>query len=226
MENSPREIFEAIMLSSKKIRELAPRMSRVPGVRANLFVGLLLQLSLNQRRLIDGYQNTDISLLAWGARNTLELSVWTEYAATSEKNAKRLCDEMILDGSNMVQVASKLANLVPDQPELIDKMKALRETLQPKMDAAGLEGNEAYLRFKQIVKDAYNKEVHEAFCYFHHLLSKFVHPTSYLLIGNHSNEPFPQIATPFFKLGADFSIGSVDHVEKHVLQLERPYPNS
>lgn len=52
-------------------------------------------------------EHTSPSLLAWRARNLLELSVWCTYFASSRENARRLYEDAGRDAKNVLDVFEK-----------------------------------------------------------------------------------------------------------------------
>src|SRR3972149_6345690 len=48
---------------------------------------------LSLKRAYENKQNDDAALLAWRARNLLELSVWSNYCAKSRENARRVYED-------------------------------------------------------------------------------------------------------------------------------------
>lgn len=61
-----------------------------------LFAGLCSQSFseyVSLQRAYDAKQNADAALLAWRARNLLELSVWSTYCAKGRENARRVYED-------------------------------------------------------------------------------------------------------------------------------------
>jgi len=80
----------------------------------NVLTGLLLGLIIEYKQLNVGYQES-ARLLAWACRNLMEISVYTEYALKSEKNARELVDDMFLDSLDIFDSFKKwFAALAPD----------------------------------------------------------------------------------------------------------------
>lgn len=48
---------------------------------------------LSLKRAYENKQNDDVALLAWRARNLLELSVWSTYSAKNRDNARRVYED-------------------------------------------------------------------------------------------------------------------------------------
>src|SRR5579862_7737146 len=79
---------------NERIKEMAASPGGPENIwRVELFAGLCSQLFSEYLLLKCANQDTaarDVSVLAWRARNLLELSVWTTYCAASGENARRL----------------------------------------------------------------------------------------------------------------------------------------
>jgi plasmid stabilization system protein ParE len=61
---------------------------------------------LSLKRAYEDDRHRDSSLLAWRARNLLELSVWSIYAAKSRENARRLYEDAGRDARDVLSAFS------------------------------------------------------------------------------------------------------------------------
>jgi len=85
-------------------------LAKNPGVgnawQVQLLGALCFQVLSEYRHLQGTYsaERNDPSLLAWRARNLLELSVWSTYLARSRENARRLYEDAGRDAKNLLDV--------------------------------------------------------------------------------------------------------------------------
>lgn len=121
-------------------------------------------------------QDDDISLLAWRARNLLELSVWANYCANGRENARRLYEDAGRDANELYEGHKKwgeenglsVDHIVTAQSELAE-----RATLENVNDL-----DSPYKRVQDAAKEVSSKESFESFKSHYKLLSKFAHPTA------------------------------------------------
>jgi hypothetical protein len=89
-----------------RVKFLAHNPGSGNGWWVQLFGGLCCQTFseyLALKRTYEKKENGDAALLAWRARNLLELSVWATYCVTARENARRLFQRASCDGMESLE---------------------------------------------------------------------------------------------------------------------------
>jgi hypothetical protein len=121
------------------------------------------------KKAFEENQDRDVSLLAWRARNLLELSVWAIYCSKNKKNARLLYEDAGRDVVNLVSAAG-LESVIIAKQDLIKRAAAEGiETL-----------DEPYLRIEAAAEDCGIKDYYKMHF---KMFSKFAHPTAMRILG-------------------------------------------
>jgi hypothetical protein len=67
-------------------------------------IALLQQARRSYKDFMLGEKMKHDAMMAWAARNMLELWVWTEYISQSDENLKRFVDDVLLDALDFARV--------------------------------------------------------------------------------------------------------------------------
>jgi hypothetical protein len=143
-----------------------------------------------------------ISMVAWLARNILELLIWIRYCSKSPELAQKFLTDSIRDTIETLEVGKKLA----PNPEALAGAK---DTLIKTATEDGYQDLDE--QFTYVSEAAKEIGAAEAFKIYNKLLSKFAHPTAMLVFSNRK-ESDEQVKKTFF----EFAMFSAAHGERIV----------
>jgi hypothetical protein len=163
------------------------RLAGNPGVNNGWHVQLLGCLCfrvcseyLSLKRAHEDEHEGDSSLLAWRARNLLELSVWAVYCSKSRENARRLYEDA---GRDVLDVFNAFSNWGVATAQTADWLERLGNAKENLTERATIEGIESLDRpYKQVSKAAGECGMGDHFRVSYKMLSKFAHPTAMQLL--------------------------------------------
>ena len=177
-----------------------------------LLTSLYAQGSSEYRGLTSAYANVgskDPPLLAWRARNLLELCVWSRYCQSDRKAARRLYEDGGRDVRDLYEKVlsfGKAGNFTgttpPNWSDPFDK------ALQDLNGRAKAEGIDSLDGAPTLVSNAAGKcGIGEKYVLINKMLSKFVHPSALRMMGNSDAEHEKLQAASFFNWGCLFFVG-------------------
>jgi hypothetical protein len=131
------------------------------------------------------YENTrvgDEALLAWRARNLLEIAVWAIYAANGRENARRIYEDAGRDINGIYQALIEWGSAT-NQAAGWDKaiIAAKAEASEGARLLGGIESLSG--KYKRVGEAAYDCGLGPHFDFSFKLFSKFAHPTAMLMLG-------------------------------------------
>ncbi len=204
---------------NEQIGDLAKNSGKDNEWQVQLLGGLCFQVFNEYLRLQEARvaARTDTSLLAWRARNLLELSVWATYFGRSRENAWRLYQDAGRDAKNLLDVFEQSGRAINPQADWLSVIADGKTDLSRRAATEGIETlEERYLR----VEDAAGE------CGLEHmvktpnkLLSKFVHPTAMQIVGIADKAKQILQRDMFYGLGCLFFVGAFTALEKSVLYI-------
>jgi hypothetical protein len=126
-------------------------------------------------------QENALPATAWNARSLLELWIWTEYCSASRKNARRFHEDVLRDFAGMVEAQYKFCALaginepfpLGESPEELLKTVAMKE-----LGVASIDSN-----YEKVLNAAKAVGLDNVYTVSNRFLSKFAHPTAFLVIG-------------------------------------------
>jgi hypothetical protein len=209
--------------------------NRLDAWHAKVLSGLL-QTGLHAlRNLCRGWNEHEVSLMAWSARNALELELWVEYVTASQENAYRFHLDWLNDTA---EILSKSI-----ETEKADELRRHREGISsppsfpyPDMDfgehtvkdaeaflakhrAQNPSLSRKYLRIREIAK-ILGKE--ETFNNMSSLFSKHIHPTAYSVLSFPSDRLRLNLSTIMLENGCLSLIRALGTVDRYLLDKELP----
>ena len=165
------------------------------------------ELTFNHNRLFYTAHNwQNLPLIAFGARNMLELNVWIAYCAKSIGHAKQFYDDKFRDGIAFMNALKRLlhsANHLQSDLLISEGIKTINELA----NSVGAEAPDA--DYTKVVQAASELGVREYFISLNTILSKFAHPTSMVVLNYLTKEyegSLEGIATFFKLVGIDHEI--------------------
>jgi hypothetical protein len=171
--------------------------------------GLCFQVFNEYLRLQDAAsaERLDPSLLAWRARNLLELSVWATYFGRSRDNARRLYEDAGRDVKDLLEKMEKAG-------QAADSVSVIAEGKNDLLQRAANEGIETldgkYMRVDTAANECGLKDL---FNTMNKLLSKFTHPTAMQILGTADEAKQTLQRDVFYGLGCLFFIGAFTALE-------------
>jgi hypothetical protein len=140
-----------------------------PDWRSTLAIDLAATVLQNSKLATEGYDEADTCKCALGARNLLELSCWASYVATSEDNARRLHEDALCDGQDLIAKVAKYQGIDHSIRSSQDQLDALLPLMEQ------IDADDRFLKVTDIAKAL---GVHNTFDVANKFVSKFVHPSS------------------------------------------------
>jgi hypothetical protein len=113
---------------------------------------------------------------SWNARNLLELWVWTEYCA-SKTNARVFYEDAFRDVAGIIEVSEKLSSSAGLEMPLVPPKQLLDEITARELGLPSIGSN-----FQKVVNAAKLVGFDAEYIAWNKLLSKFAHPTAYLVL--------------------------------------------
>jgi hypothetical protein len=201
-----------------RIRKLAIN----PGADSDWWVQLIGSLCSQNfseyRSLKRAYENKhsdDAPVLAWRARNLLELAVWSRYCAKGRENARRLNEDAGRDTRELYDkmLAFGKAGLftgetLSDWPEPFENAK---RALYERARSEGIDSLDG--KYLNVSSAAEECDIAEQFGLINKMLSKFAHPTALRIMAPPDQQREELQRTYFFRYGCLFFIGAFHSLE-------------
>jgi hypothetical protein len=166
-----------------KIERMADNTGAGNEWYVQILSSLVFQLLSEYSRLTRTYEEnrgTDISVLAWQARNLMELWVWCLYCTKSIENARRLYEDAGRDMLSMVSAYTKSVDGKAELTGVIEQMKLAEEDLRGRAVSEGIENLDG--SYKRVDDAAKECGVGNYYSLFFKMASKFAHPTAMLML--------------------------------------------
>ncbi len=174
---------------------------------------------LSLKRAFDD-PKSDSSLLAWRARNLLELSVWSIYCSRSRENTLRLFADGGRDVLNLFAAFERWTQIVNKAPVGRADLEVVGREKQELAERAALQGIESLEGAYMQVSDAAREIGMGAnFAVANKMLSKFAHPTAMQILAPPGEpEKLALQKQLFFSHGCLFFKGAFDALEAQLIQ--------
>jgi hypothetical protein len=156
----------------------------------------------------------DGSLVAWRARNLLEISVWCIYCSQDRENARRLFEDAGRDAREIIG-GFKQWGVIHNMPtDWMDYLKAADENLTRQAAAVGISSLDG--SYKRVSAAAKHCGLENQFRTLYGYLSKFVHPTAMQILGQSDAATVTTQKDLFFSQGCMFFAGGFSAIEDRV----------
>jgi hypothetical protein len=207
----------------RALNETIGRLARNPGSDVwyvQVLGGLTFLIFSEYHLLKEAHaeqQQDHTSLLAWRARNLLELSVWAQYCSKSKENARRLYADAGRDVTDVFSTFQRWGSATAQDTEFIVSLTGAKQDLAGRAASEGIE-----------TLDGSYKKVHDAakecgqegnYRVAFKLLSKFAHPTAMQMIASADAERSRLQRDCFFGLGCLFFAEAFNVLEGLLLSL-------
>jgi hypothetical protein len=124
----------------------------------------------------DDQRRYSVSVVAWRARNLLELFVWAVYCMGGIPNARRIYEDAGRDVTDMYSAFQKWGQATAQDADFISRFADAKQDLARRAAAEGIEELDAsYARVSTIAKEV---GMGDHFSVGFKLLSKWAHPTA------------------------------------------------
>ena len=170
---------------------------------------------LSLKRAYENKQDDDAALLAWRARNLLELSVWSTYCAKSRDNARRVYEDAGRDIRGIFDAFIKWGAVTAQATDWLDPIAAAKRDLSQRALAVdGIESLDG--PYKPVSNAAKECGIGEHFSLGYKMLSKFAHPTAMRILAPPDEKREAVQRDCFFSQGCLFFTGAFNALEPHI----------
>lgn len=201
-----------------RIRDLSANPHPDNNWWVHLIGSLCSQVFSEYNSLKGAYENKqaeDVPLLAWRARNLLELAVWSKYCTKDRANARRFFEDA---GRDTHEIYDKLLDFgnaglfTGETPtDWSTPFEKAKRDLDTRARAEGIESLDG--RYTSAGAAAKACGIGEQFILMNKILSKFAHPTALWIMAPpvEKCDEFPR--TYYFRYGCWFFISAVQDLE-------------
>jgi hypothetical protein len=225
-----RLVVEAASISTSgrwtTVNEAIERLCANPGTGnewwVQVFASLCAQVFSEYLSLKHSYEGkSDVtSLLAWRARNLLELSMWSLYCSKSRENAWRFYEDAGRDVIGIFDAFTKWGTATgQDAVWLADIDNGKKNEMARQAIAHPATSPEG--RFKDVREAAEEVGFSEHFKVGFKMLSKFTHPTSMQILGTRTPVQIELQNDLYFSQGCLCFAGAFNALEEQILQAAR-----
>ena len=133
------------------------------------------------RRDYQNPQDRDVSLLAWRARNILELVTWCMHCVRHTNNARRLYEDAGRDVRDIAKAFLKWGTLINQPKDWVDGPQRVVDSVESQAQSVGIESLDGpFVRVSDAAKDC---GFDASFAVANKLFSKLAHPTAMMILG-------------------------------------------
>jgi hypothetical protein len=175
---------------------------------------LLKEANEDQRR-------DTVSLVAWRARNLLELAVWAVYCMGGIENVRRLYEDAGRDVTDMYSAFQKWGEATAQNTDFISRFTNAKQDLAQRAAAEGIEELDA--PYTQVTTVAKEIGMGDHFRVGFKLLSKWAHPTAMQMLGFEDEHKIRLQRECFFSMGCLHFTGAFTAVERLLLPLVKVF---
>jgi len=122
----------------------------------------------------------NLPTIALAARSTLELSVWIFYCCKSTLNARRFFEDKFRDGAGFYDAMKRFMRCVPGGHQADSRIEEFKTVLDDLAMAVGAGSSQT--EYTKVLAAAKEVAGREYFASLNAVLSKFVHPTSMVVL--------------------------------------------
>ena len=203
---------------NERIKHLAVHPGEDNAWWVQLFASLCAQVFSEYLLLKRAHQDREIegaSLLAWRARNLLELSVWCLYCSKSRENARRLYEDAGRDVFGLFSAFTKWGFATAQDPDWLDLFTGAKQDLSQRAVSDGIESLEG--TYKKVREAAKESGIGDHFNLSYGMLSKFAHPTAMEILAPPDEAKTAVQKDLFFSQGCLFFTGAFMALEGQLI---------
>jgi len=200
---------------NEKIKKLPPISDDEFGWLTRVFSGLTYRVFYEYLGMQEAHKRADdeLAIVAWHARNLLELAVWSLYCTKSEDNTRRFYEDAGRDYNDLLLKLKKWGGKTNQGNEW---QQMFTDSLQDLSKAAAQQGisdlNSKYLQVSEVAKDLGMKDDFETT---NKMLSKYAHPTAGYVVRPFDGEDVKKLKTAFLIQGCVNFLGAFNALEQH-----------
>jgi hypothetical protein len=157
----------------------------------------------------------EASLLAWRARNLLELSVWCLFFSKSRENARRLYEDAGRDVLGLFGAFTKWGAATAQDPDWLDLFTGAKQDLSQLAASDGIASLDG--PYKRVNEAANESGIGDHFSLSYRMLSKFAHPTAMQILAPPDEAKAALQKDYFFSQGCLFFTGAFVALEGQLL---------
>lgn len=208
---------------NQKIYQLADNHNGHEAWQVQVIAALCAQNFSEYIALKKAYEETgsEPSLLAWRARNLLEISVWSIYCAKTKENARIFYEDAGRDVIDVYNAFTKWGGATSQDNDWLDPIEGAKQDISQRAASEGIETLDG--SYQQVNKVAEECGIGQHFRLDWKTLSKFSHPTAMLIMAPPDSEKDRRQKEMFYSDGCMFFVGAFTALEK-VLSVLTEYP--
>jgi hypothetical protein len=204
------------------INEKIESLSASPGASNEWWVEFLGKLCFKvfseYLLLKRAYEENDkeTPLLAWRARNLLELSIWCVYCTKSRENARRFYEDAGRDLLGIHDAFTRWGTATGQGSEWLGNIAEGKKDISRQAVADGIPSLDG--SFKDVREAADEVGLGDHFKLSYRMLSKVAHPTALQILGNRNSAQVESQNDMFFSQGCLLFAGAFEALEKRLLE--------
>ncbi len=200
---------------NEKVRSLA----QAPGLRPPWWIqvmgGLLSKVFIEYLSLKRSFDDMgEPSLLAWRARNLLELSIWSQYCSKTEEHAHRLYEDAGRDEIGIYEEFFKWGTATSKEQDFLDLFSEASKNLEQRAMKEGISSLQG--KFKEVADAAKELGMGHHYKVANRMLSKFAHPTALSILSLADEKTEQGQRELFFAFGCLFFVGAFTSIESQL----------
>src|ERR1700722_9166601 len=159
-------------------------------------------------------------LLAWRARNLLELCTWSMYSEAKKENARRLYEDAGRDEQDIYDLFHAWGTKTDQDASFLDPLAKAKVDLAARAAAEGIGTLEGpYKRIAAAANESGNRDFKVGY----KLLSKFAHPTALRIMGVPSEQQTTAQREQFFGMGCLYFAGAFHALDNCLRKFDRDF---
>jgi hypothetical protein len=163
------------------------------------------------KKAYEDQPESEPSLLAWRARNLLEVSVWSCFCAIGKDNARVFYEDAGRDVFDIYKVFTKWGKITSQGQNWIDPIEKAKHEISRRAKTEGIKSLDG--TFKRVSSAAEECGLGPLFALGYKELSKFSHPTAMLIMGDADPEKEKLQRDMFYSNGCMFFVGAFTALE-------------
>ncbi len=198
---------------NERIEHLAAKPGVDNGWWLQLFASLCAQAFSEYLLLKRAYADKrgSVPLLAWRARNLLELSAWCLYCSKNKENARRFYEDAGRDVLGILNAFTKWGRATAQAADWLDLFDEPKQDISRRAASDGIQSLDgAYKLVNDAAKDA---GIGDHFTLSYRMLSKFAHPTSMQILAAPDESRDNWHKDLFYSQGCLFFVGAFTALE-------------